>query len=102
MIRRPIFTAAHIAAWNAELDKRLPMPTEAEWPDFPQVDAFTGGALTAGVSVRFRTAGNEPLELRMNPVLAREFANWLFHAGRQAGWLDERYNVISPLVELDG
>lgn len=102
MAKKPIFTQEHIDLWYAEMDMEPPGPSELEWPSFPQVDAFKAGALTVGAAVRFRTSDNRHIEMRMSPVMARELAHWLMHAGQQAGWLDSEYNVISPLAELDG
>lgn len=98
---KPIFTAEHIALWNRDLDDVPPSPTELEWPAFTDITAFKGGALSAGAVLRLKTRDDQVIDLRMNPVAAREIAHWLFHAGRQAGWLDSEMNVISPLADFD-
>lgn len=101
-MKQPIFTKEHIAIWSRDLDDKPPSATEIEWPDFPDVLAFRGQALSAGATLRLRCRDGQVRDMRMNPVVARELAHWLFEAGRSAGWLDERYNVISPLADLDG
>lgn len=98
---KPIFTEEHIALWEKDLDEVPPSPTELEWPSFADITAFKGGALTTGAVMRLKTRDGQTIDLRMNPVAAREIAHWLFHAGQQAGWLDERMNVISPLADFD-
>lgn len=102
MVKRPIFTKEHIDIWSRDLDDKPASATEAEWPDFPDVLAFRGQALSSGAIVRMRCRDGVVRDVRMNAVVARELAHWLFHAGQEAGWLDEKYEVISPLAELDG
>lgn len=98
---KPIFTQADIAAWYREMEVNPPSPTEAEWPSFGDITTFRGGALTAGAVLRLQTRDNRFVDIRMNPAVAREIAHWLLHAGQQAGWLDERYSVISPVADFD-
>jgi len=99
---KPIFTPADIAAWERDLDDTPPSPTELDWPSFADITAFKGGALTAGAVLRLKTRDNSNVDIRMNPVAARELAAWLLHAGQKAGWLDEQGNVTSPLANFDG
>lgn len=98
---KPIFTPDDIAAWERDLDNTPPSPTEQEWPSFADITAFKGGALTAGAVLRLKTRGDAHVDIRLNPVAARELAAWLLHAGTQAGWIDDAGNVVSPIAEFD-
>lgn len=97
-----IFTQADIAAWLRDLDTKVPpSATEMEWPSFPDVLSFRAQALSAGATIRFQTRNGQVMDIRMNPVAARELAAWILHAGAHAGWLDKSANVVSPDADFD-
>lgn len=96
-MQKPSFTAVEIAAWNDAFDRDRPTtPTEAEWPEFPQVDTFRAGILTVGVALRLKAKSGETFNLLLNPVSARELATAILSGGQQAGWLDGKGLVVSP------
>ena len=101
MVKRPIFTAEHIGLWSADLDDRPAPASELEWPDFPDVLAFRAQALSAGVTLRLRCRDGAIRDLRMNPVVARELAAWILHAGTKAGWLDPGSGQVIPPPPVD-
>jgi hypothetical protein len=98
---KPIFTQEHIDLWNKQLDDLPKSPTELDWPDFKDITAFNAGTLTSGIALRLKAADGGLIDIRFNPVAARTLAQLIFENGQQAGWLDETYEVISPLAEFD-
>lgn len=96
-MKKQPFGKSEIEAWGAAFDGPKPArPRELEWPDFPQVDTFSGGALTAGVALRMQAKAGAQFEFLLNPVSARALAAWILTVGQEAGWLDSKGNVIAP------
>lgn len=96
-MKKQPFGKAEIDAWGNAFDKgKPPSPTDIEWPNFPQVDSFRGAALSVGVGMRLQAKSGERIEFLLNPVSARALAAWILTVGQEAGWLDDKGNVIAP------
>lgn len=97
-----IFNQDHADAWATALRKRPAPVTEADWPEFPQVDSFSPAALNVGFAARIRTRDGAEFGLCLNPVAALHMARSILHMGQEAGWLDDDQNLTAPpLPPLD-
>lgn len=94
---RRVYDESHLAAWTAVLKSKRPrMIEEAEWPSFPQIEAFRPVALSQGMALRLATRDHGEFDFIINPVAARHLAACILTMGIEAGWLSGGGDVICP------
>jgi hypothetical protein len=94
-----------LAACRKAFDEEKPAaPTERQAIEAPEVVSVTPAALNTGIafSVVLRNHGKDTTSvLLINPVAARHIAACILSGGQQAGWLDERGDIIASSEKLD-
>ena len=96
------FDQSHIDAWKKALETRYPgNPTEDEFFELTQVEAFGASGSNVGVGLRFAKREGGNVDLLMNPVLALEVATRILEFGVVAGWSDEKGNITVPPEAFD-
>lgn len=99
---RSTFGEEVIKGWEGALaSRRPPTPSNAERPDFQQVEALSPKATSDGVIVRMTTQTGNSIDVELNAVAAKYMAANILALGQQAGWLDNDFNVVPPQIALN-
>ncbi|WP_020594134.1 hypothetical protein [Kiloniella laminariae] len=99
---KKIFTDKDIEQWERDLFENTPPPIEEiTLPDFSQPKTFRASAATTGIVISTINRDGNTTNLFLNPVIAKYLIHTIAMQGQEAGWLNEKLEIISPDLLLN-
>lgn len=99
--KHPAYTKADLRKWRADMTLKRPVAKrETGLVQGVNLVSFDLGASANGAYIRMvNGAGDPPMTVLLNPVVATALRDAIITSGREGGWLEDDGSIVEPILE---